>query len=49
MCGLNINRTDAWIILDLIPGIGPVSVLKLLEIFHTPEAIISAPPARIGS
>jgi len=47
MCGLNINRTDAWIILDLIPGIGPVSVLKLLEIFHTPEAIISAPPARI--
>lgn len=41
------DRTEAWIILDLIPGIGPVSVFKLLEIFHTPEAIISAPAARI--
>lgn len=41
------DRTEAWILLNLIPGIGPRSVFRLLEIFHTPEAIIQAPPARI--
>ncbi|MGI6397462.1 MAG: helix-hairpin-helix domain-containing protein [Desulfomonilia bacterium] len=41
------DRKEAWIALDLIPGIGPKSVIRLLEFFHTPEAIISAPVSRI--
>jgi DNA processing protein len=36
------NHTKAWIALDLIPNIGPKSIQKLLEIFHSPEDILAA-------
>ena len=36
------KQTKAWIALDLIPNIGPKSIQKLLEIFHSPEDILAA-------
>ncbi len=36
------NRTEAWIALNLIPQIGPVRVRKLLRCFESPERILSA-------
>lgn len=43
----DMDRTEAWVTLDLIPNIGPVSVKKLIEIFKSPENILSVPVARI--
>jgi len=37
------STIEAWIALDLLPGIGPRTVRKLLEIFHTPEKILDTP------
>lgn len=37
------STIEAWIALDLLPGIGPRTVRKLLEIFHSPEKILDAP------
>ncbi|MBN2297014.1 MAG: DNA-processing protein DprA [Deltaproteobacteria bacterium] len=41
------DHTKAWISLDLIPNIGPITARKLLEIFKTPENILAAPVSRI--
>lgn len=41
------KSTTAWIALDIIPNIGPKSVQRLLEIYHTPENILNAPSAEI--
>jgi DNA processing protein len=41
------NRTEAWIALNLIPHIGPVRVRKLLRFFETPERILTAKVAEI--
>ncbi|MFZ4766407.1 MAG: DNA-processing protein DprA [Roseimicrobium sp.] len=36
------TRTEAYLALNLLPKIGPVRVRKLLEVFKTPENILSA-------
>jgi DNA processing protein len=41
------DHTEAWVALDLVPGIGHVRVAKLLEIFGGPEALLSASSGRI--
>ena len=41
------NRTEAWIALNLIPQIGPVRVRKLLRFFETPERILTAKVSEI--
>lgn len=41
------NRTEAFLALNLLPGIGPVRVRKLLEVLGSPEAILKAKPSRI--
>ena len=38
----------AWIRLAHTPGVGRVTVLRLLEHFQTPQAIFSAPPAQLA-
>lgn len=37
------STIEAWIALDLLPAIGPRTVRKLLERFHSPEKILSTP------
>jgi len=41
------TRKEAFIALNLMPGIGPVRVRKLLEVFGDPERILAARPAEI--
>lgn len=41
------NRTEAWLALNLIPQIGPVRVRKLLRFFETPERILTAKVSEI--
>lgn len=41
------DRTEAWVTLDLISSIGPKSVQRLLDIFESPENIIDAPISKI--
>jgi DNA processing protein len=41
------TRKEAYIALNLLPGIGPVRVRKLLEVFETPERILSASAAEL--
>ncbi len=36
------TRTEAYLALNLLPKIGPVRVRRLLEVFETPERILSA-------
>ncbi|HEY5036807.1 MAG TPA: DNA-processing protein DprA [Chthoniobacterales bacterium] len=36
------NRTEACIALNMLPTMGPVRLRKLLEVFETPERILSA-------
>jgi DNA processing protein len=36
------TRTEAYLALNLLPGIGPVRVRRLLEVFGSPERILSA-------
>lgn len=43
------TRKGAYIALNLLPGIGPVRVRKLLEVFGSPEKILSASTAEIRS
>jgi DNA processing protein len=37
------STIEAWIALDLLPGIGPRTARKLLEIFQRPEKILDTP------
>ncbi|HNY65489.1 MAG TPA: DNA-processing protein DprA [Deltaproteobacteria bacterium] len=41
------DRTEVWVTLDLIHGIGHTRVCKLLEIFESPETLLSAPTAKV--
>lgn len=41
------STIEAWIALDLLPAIGPRTVRKLLERFHSPERILSTPVSLI--
>ncbi len=36
------TSTEACIVLNMLPKMGPVRLRKLLEVFHTPERILSA-------
>lgn len=38
------NSTDAFLALNLLPGIGPIRVRRLLERFRAPERILMASP-----
>ena len=42
------TRTEAYLALNLLPGIGPVRVSRLLERFGSPEAALRAPEAEIA-
>ena len=44
---VDMDHTEAWVTLDLISCIGPKSAQRLLEIFKTPENILSAPISKI--
>lgn len=41
------TRTEAYLALNLLPGIGPVRVRRLLEFFGSAEAILSAKASKI--
>ena len=36
------NRTEACIVLNMVAKMGPVRLRKLLEVFETPERVLSA-------
>jgi DNA processing protein len=41
------TRTEAWLVLNLLPQVGPVRVRKLLQHFGSPERILSAKSSEI--
>lgn len=41
------TSTDAFLALNLLPGIGPIRVRRLLERFRAPERILMAAPAEL--
>ncbi|MDF1740824.1 MAG: DNA-processing protein DprA [Verrucomicrobiales bacterium] len=41
------NSTDAFLALNLLPGIGPIRVRRLLERFRAPERILMAAPGEL--
>src|SRR4051812_45767568 len=41
------NSTEACIALNMLPTIGPVRLRKLLEVFQTPERVLSAKRAEL--
>lgn len=41
------NSTEAFLALNLLPGIGPIRVRRLLEQFRSPEQILKARPAEL--
>ncbi len=43
------TRTDAYLVLNLLPDIGPIRVRRLLERFGSPEAILSAGREELAS
>lgn len=43
------TTTDAYLVLNLLPGIGPVRVARLLRRFGSPEAVLRQPAAALGS
>lgn len=43
------TTTEAYIVLNLIPKIGPVRVRRMLDALGTPEAILEADPLRLMS
>ncbi len=45
---LPVTYTEACIILNMIPRIGPVRLRRLLEVFGEPQAILRAPAARLA-
>lgn len=42
------ERREAWIALDLIPHVGPRTIMRLLEVFEGPERILCAGPAALA-
>jgi DNA processing protein len=45
--GAVVTERDAYIALNLMPGIGPVKVRQLLAVFGKPEAILQASPPQL--
>lgn len=43
------TRTEAYLALNLLPKIGPIRVRRLLEVFESPERILSATIAELQS
>jgi len=43
-----VQSREAYVILNLLPGIGPVRVTTLLSLFGSPEAILRSPQQDIG-
>ena len=43
------TSTEAYLVLNLLPGIGPVRVRRLLEVFRSPERILLAKASEIQS
>ncbi len=41
------NRTEAYLTMNLLPGIGPVRVRRLLEAFGTPEEVLRQKSGRL--
>lgn len=41
------NTTEAFVVLNMIPHVGPVRVRRLLEVLETPQAILAAGSARL--
>ena len=41
------NSTEASIALNMVPGVGPVRLRRLLECFHTPEQVLMAREAQL--
>ena len=41
------TSTDAFLALNLLPGIGPIRVRRLLERFRAPERILMATPSEL--
>jgi len=40
---IRMSRIEAWIALDLLPAIGPRTARKLLEVYGSPETILTTP------
>lgn len=45
--GVAVTERDAYIVLNLMPGIGPVKVRQLLTVFGKPQAILNASPPQL--
>lgn len=43
------TRTEAYLALNLLPKIGPVRVRRLMEVFGSPEAILTAKAGKIAA
>ena len=41
------NSTEASIALNMVPGVGPVRLRRLLEVFETPEKVLTAREAQL--
>ena len=44
----SVQDAESWLRLGLIPGIGDASIRRLLEVFGTPEAALTASRAQLG-
>lgn len=42
------DAVDAYVVLNQVPGIGPLRVAQLLGLYGTPEAILGAPAAELA-
>jgi DNA processing protein len=43
-----VDRTDAYLVLSQLPGVGPLRVAQLLSLYQTPEAILAVPEAELA-
>jgi len=43
------TSTEAYIVLNMLPGIGPARLRRLLDVFKAPERILTARPAELRS
>lgn len=48
LCFVEDDYRDAWLRLSLIPGMGPVKLLRLVERFGSPQAVFTAPRGGIS-
>jgi DNA processing protein len=43
-----VDTVDAYVVLNQVPGIGPLRVAQLLGLYDTPEAILGASEAELA-